>query len=297
MPTNVIAVFKLTKYFLHYPNEPCMKKSLCPPGKAAVKRFLSFHLFGLSLIIFVSSCGPGNSAKSDPVLSPSEIMKNMMSFSYYKSDYLKLSEDFTAFNANKEQITTSQFFKLISTGDYLPLRLKIKDSIVYRLCPIARPANKDIRSYLRQIGKTELEHYQMEGKSLPPYQFTDLDGQVYTPENTKGKILAINTWFIHCQACNEEMPDLNQLVKKYKNRKDILFVSLAFDAREALKTFLIKKQFDYAVVPVDTSYIEHQLKLNAYPTHLVINKNGLIKKVMNDPGELAIVLAKEAAKP
>lgn len=274
-----------------------MKTSLCLFNKAAAKRFLSCNLFSLSLLIFFSSCTPKNPAESDPVIPPAEIMKNMMSFSYYKSDYLRLSEDFTAFNADQEQITTRQFFKLISTGDYLPLRLKVKDSIVYKLHSVAQSDDENIHTYLQQIGKTELEHYQMEGKPLPPYRFTDLSGRLYTPENTKGKTLVINTWFIRCQACNYEMPDLNQLVKKYKNRKDILFVSLAFDTGAELKTYLTKKQFDYAAVSVDRNYLEHQLKINAYPTHLVINKNGLIKKVMNDPRELAIVLAQEAAKP
>lgn len=261
------------------------------------KRFFPFNLFSLTLLLFASSCGPKNPAESDPVTPPAEIMKNIKSFSYYKSDYLRLSEDFTAFNDDREQITPGQFFTQLSTGCYLPLRLKIKDSIVYRLHPLVPSDNEDIRSYLEQIGKIELKHYQMEGKPLPPYQITDLNGQHYSPENTKGKILVLNTWFIHCHACNDEMPDLNKLVIKYKNRKDILFVSLAFDTRSQLKAYLTKKRFDYANVPVDKDYIEKQLNLNMYPTHLVINKNGMIKKVMNDPRELAIVLAQEAAKP
>jgi len=44
------------------------------------------------------------------------------------------------------------------------------------------------------------------------------------------------------------LPALNKLVTQYVNRKDIVFVSLAFDKKEALKEFLSKTTFKYAVL-------------------------------------------------
>ena len=45
-----------------------------------------------------------------------------------------------------------------------------------------------------------LVHYKMEGKPIPAFNFSDIDGNLYTSENTKGKIdkqtkmVIINKW-------------------------------------------------------------------------------------------------------
>lgn len=78
------------------------------------------------------------------------------------------------------------------------------------------------------------------------------------------------------------MPELNKIVQQYKNRNDIVFVSLASDSDVALKKFLSKRNFDYAVVPNQKEFMDTTLNLEIYPTHFIINKRGTITKVVND---------------
>ena len=101
-------------------------------------------------------------------------------------------------------------------------------------------------------------------------------------------------WFIHCQRCVQEMPELNKLVQQYKNRKDIIFISLATDTNQELKKFLTKKTFNYSVVPNQKSYITDTLNISTYPTHIIINKKGTISKVVSDYKELSVALKKES---
>ena len=42
---------------------------------------------------------------------------------------------------------------------------------------------------------------------------------------TKGKIVVMNCWYITCSMCVKEMPELNKLVKKYKNNPNLTFKS------------------------------------------------------------------------
>jgi hypothetical protein len=92
----------------------------------------------------------------------------------------------------------------------------------------------------------------------------------------------------------QEMPDLNLLVKEYRKRKDIIFISLATDTNQELESFLTKKTFSYAIVPTQKSYISEILEISSYPTHIVIDKKGLISKVVGNYKELAIALKKES---
>ncbi len=231
------------------------------------------------------------------MVNPAAVSKDGMAMAYYQRDHLRLAEDFSAYDSHSHSISKKQFLQQLTTGNYLPLRLNSPNGAwTYQLYKLTGREGKDVKEIIQQFAGNYLQHYEMEGKKFPPFHYVDLDGKVYTRENTKGKILVLKSWFIRCQACNEEMPELNNVVDQYKNRKDILFVSIAFDTKMALVAFEKKKGFKYAIAPVKEHYISKTLKTNEYPTHWIINKQGIIVKMVNEPGELIAALSREASK-
>lgn len=220
-----------------------------------------------------------------------------MDFLTYRQAHLRLSEDFKALDESGAIINRETFLHRLSSGNYLPVRLQSGDSLAsYQLYKLSSPANNEIGEIIQQWGSHLLANYKMEGKELPPYQFVDMDGNVYTKEATKGKLLVLKCWFIGCIPCVKEMPALNNLKKSYPSRNDIIFVGLAFDSRTGLDSFLKKTRFDYAVVPEQKQYILNDLGITQFPTHLIVNKAGVIAKVLDDDKELATALAKETSK-
>ena len=117
-----------------------------------------------------------------------------------------------------------------------------------------------------------------------------MNGVEFNNENTKGKILILKCWFIACKSCVAEFPQLNELVGKYKNRNDMVFVSLAFDAKKDLELFLQKKPFSYSVVADQKQFILNNLDIKTYPTHIIIDQKGLIRKVVTEADEMIIAL-------
>jgi peroxiredoxin len=226
-----------------------------------------------------------------PIISTDVVLKDFRSFWSYYTDRVKLYDDFTAFDPKGQKIGKGAFLKQLKTGKYFPLVLHAKANILsYRLEKITRKSDPVIAGYMKQFSAQELIFYNMLGKSAPSFHFTDINGKVYTPENTKGKIVLLKCWFIGCVACVEEMPALNELVAKYKNRTDILFVSLAPDSKEKLTKFFQKTHFDYAKVFEQGAYMTEKLKVNSYPTHFVIGKDGKLIRVVQYEEQLAEVL-------
>jgi len=231
-----------------------------------------------------------------PVENPGKVLQNFMNFLYYNRDYLRLADDdYKAYDNNGTVISKGEFLDTLSKGKYLPMRLNSKTE-TYQLYRLPNSVDKDVSATIAQYATTYADAYKKEGMRLPAYRFIDLNGKIYTSENTLGKILVLKCWFLACQACREEIPQLNELADRYKNRKDILFVSLVFDQPKAIKAFLKKTAFNYAIVPNKEAYMDKILKVHEYPTHFVIDKQGYIVKMVNEPGELITTLTKEAAK-
>jgi thiol-disulfide isomerase/thioredoxin len=217
---------------------------------------------------------------------------------WYNYDYynIHLAQDFIALNTNSTVLSKTQFLNKLITGKFLALKTAIENNIpTYKLFKL-NSKHSDIASIIIQSASSEISNYKMEGKKLPNFNFTDLNGNIYNGATTKGKIIILKCWFIHCKVCVQEFPELNELVNKNNKDKNIIFLSLASDNKYDLIDFLKKKPFNYAVVPNSDKYMSQSLGVQQYPTHLFVDKNGVIQKVVNSADDLIAFLQKTKLK-
>lgn len=238
-------------------------------------------MFILICFLMMASCQQSNDINTDAI--GGQLENSYQDWWLYYNDSIKLASKFKPLDTNLKEISKEVFLKSLCTGNYIPLRCSSnKRNNVYKLYELKQIADENISSTIKNIAQVELENFLKEGQEMKPFRFVDLNGNLFTSENTKGKIVVLKCWFINCKKCVEEMPELNKIVQQYKNRNDIVFVSLASDSDVALKKFLSKRNFDYAVVPNQKEFMDTTLNLEIYPTHFIINKRGTITKVVND---------------
>ncbi|BAO54882.1 disulfide oxidoreductase related to ResA [Nonlabens marinus S1-08] len=143
--------------------------------------------------------------------------------------------------------------------------------VIYKKSSAAEKAQR--QSF--QMSLKAMDPNYFKGQYAKPFSVTDMDGNVYTNESLKGKVVVLNFWFIGCAPCIEEMPVLNQLVDKYKG-KDVVFLAITYNKKSELEEFLNKKQFDYQIIPENTA-IASEYKIMAYPDHIIIDKKSVIQ--------------------
>lgn len=231
-----------------------------------------------------------------PLVETSTSLKSFNDFWKYYIRHISLFEDFLAFDEADRAINKAEFLTKMKTGLYFPLALDAAQGEThYRLERIPATADKMIAVYMKDFAKQQSVFNQMEGKDFPNFSFVDLDGNQYNNESTKGKVLVIKCWFVSCVPCVAEMPELNHLVQRHKDRNDILFLSLAIDEAEALKGFLSKTKFDYSTVALQKEFMKDQLKVTGYPSHFLVGKNGKLSRVLPDARVLGDFIARELA--
>lgn len=232
----------------------------------------------------------------DPAIYPDELERDYMQWWTYHSYYISLSSDFTGLGEESDTIPKKLFLNRLNTGDFVPVKIKSGEGVVYKLYRLSSAADKSISATIKNESSIALKHLNMEGETFPKFGFTDLAGNYFTSENTSGKLTIFKTWFIGCKACVEEFPELNELVDRHKNENDIVFISLALDAASELEKFLLKKPFRYKVVPEMEDFIEKTLGQSIYPSHIIVDREGKIVKVVNKASEMISVL-EQVTKP
>ena len=258
-----------------------------------MKKYLLLSFF--VAILAIVSCSE-KSEPGAPNVDVNQLEKDYMKWLTYQYENIHLSSKFVAFDNSSKEISKGAFLKSLTTGDYIPVELTSKDSTTYyQLFKLDNTADKQISSSIKIYASQANTNFEMEGKPFPPFSFKDVNGVEYNNENTKGKTIVFKCWFIACKACVAEFPELNEFVKKYQNRNDVFFISLAIDSKENLLKFLATKTFSYAVIPEQRELMIKVLNITSFPTHLIVNKNGIIQSVANNAEEL--IAAFENKKP
>ena len=130
-----------------------------------------------------------------------------------------------------------------------------------------------------------------ETKATQAFDFTamDKDGKTVKLSDFKGKKVYINMWASWCGPCMREIPELEKVYQKYKDNKDIVFLSMTSpnDAefknqspQDKSKDVILKKAKELgATYPVlfdvnDRFIINYAIR--SFPTHIFINSDGTI---------------------
>lgn len=115
------------------------------------------------------------------------------------------------------------------------------------------------------------------GEKIKSFKEKDMEGKKFCLKEMKGKVVILNFWFIGCPPCREEIPKLNQTVEKYKNNPDVVFIAIALDDASSLKEFLKTNPFKYHIIDNGRYIAQGIYGINGFPTHVVVDKNGIIR--------------------
>jgi thiol-disulfide isomerase/thioredoxin len=164
---------------------------------------------------------------------------------------------------------------LLSSGDY---KLARKDTAAaapeYIILRYTEEEKKKLAS--RPFTKPTESKYFKTGTSIASFSDRDMEGNHYKLKNMKGKIVVLNFWFVNCGPCRMEIPELNKLTEKYAANPDVVFIAIALDPREQVEEFLNQRPFKYHIIE-NGRYITSQYGVASYPTHVVVDKEGIVR--------------------
>jgi thiol-disulfide isomerase/thioredoxin len=118
------------------------------------------------------------------------------------------------------------------------------------------------------------------GKKLPAFISLSLDGKRISSHQLKGKVVLLDFWEVWCGPCIESMPKVQKIYEEYK-QKGLLVLGVMSETKKntvSAASRLIKlKGITFPSILND--HLKNDLKINAVPTYLLINKSGEIVDV------------------
>jgi thiol-disulfide isomerase/thioredoxin len=109
---------------------------------------------------------------------------------------------------------------------------------------------------------------------MPAFLVNDLDGNPVSTAAWKGKVVFINFWATWCPPCRAEIPVLIDLANRYKDRLQIVGVSVDDGDPADVKQFAKQAGINYPIVMANRAIVAEYGGVAALPTMFVVNPDG-----------------------
>ncbi|MFN8308610.1 MAG: TlpA disulfide reductase family protein [Chitinophagales bacterium] len=189
-----------------------------------------------------------------------------------------LDENSIIKDSTGRQITKIEFYEALVSGNFQfkPIKDRTGQIIEFLLVRCDRKNNNTQLNVVSNSGCAPTSAYTV-GMLAPDFSGRDLSDTVtYDFNFFKGrKVVVLHFWFTKCKPCLDEIPDLNHLKERYRDRADIVFIAPTFELKEGIDEFLTEHRFDYAILPESYEAIKNY-KVTAYPLNVIIDFEGRI---------------------
>jgi thiol-disulfide isomerase/thioredoxin len=114
-------------------------------------------------------------------------------------------------------------------------------------------------------------------KPLPDFSMSDAEGKTWHLGDLKGKVALVNLWATWCGPCRDELPYLQKLFNKVRERKDLVVLTLNTDENPGLiMPFLNQNKYTFPVLPA-ASYVNQLIPELSIPRNWIVDAGGVLK--------------------
>ena len=162
-------------------------------------------------------------------------------------------------------------------------------SAVYNFTSIATAA----RSRSRRRAAPAPERPTLEaGTAAPAFTFRDLGNAEHRLSDYRGKVLLLDFWATWCGPCRAEAPQLAALLAKYGPQGLVIVGVNPNDSLADVQSFMREFNLSWPTVREPTDGPIHRLfRINAWPTHILIGKDGTILANRVGAGDMSALIA------
>jgi peroxiredoxin len=176
------------------------------------------------------------------------------------------------YDADKNKISADQFNHLLAKGTY-----------------VSKQHTKEDGSEEVSLISIEAHSKTLENTLVPNFQLIDIEGKGFSKKDIEGKVTVLTFWMTSSFACTQELNAMNELAQQYDKNKSFEWLALALDQSADLSRFLRGRKLDFTFVS-DQENFAQQLGILAYPTHLIIDKDGIIRRaIVRQPNSQALL--------
>ncbi|RBP87036.1 DsbE subfamily thiol:disulfide oxidoreductase [Cytobacillus firmus] len=170
--------------------------------------------------------------------------------------------------------------KFLFAAAVIVLLLFIVDKTILKEKGVVEQAGQ-MQKYDKMENPEDLPVGLEKGNLAPDFELTDMEGNPVKLSDFRGKAVLLNFWASWCPPCRAEMPHMEKLYNKYKDKNfDILAVNLTNTEKNSGDAEKFVKELGLTfTIPMDVKgEAGSDYNIMAYPTSYFIDSDGVIRE-------------------
>lgn len=131
-------------------------------------------------------------------------------------------------------------------------------------------ASLDVPQFAAALEKLEAND---KNRQNTDFKLTDLEGKTWDLKDQKGKVVLVNFWATWCSPCRKEMPDLDALYKRFKNR-GLIILAISDEDIGKVRPFIAEHKVSYPILLDPGRKVNELFEIEGIPKTFVYDREG-----------------------
>ena len=118
----------------------------------------------------------------------------------------------------------------------------------------------------------------------PRFNAKTTDGEKFSNESIKGKVVLLEFWTTWCGYCNEEAPFIDKIGKELADKGLLLLAINVGESKKTVTKFLVQHPRNCKIVLMEDTNLAAMYQATAYPIYVVIDREGNIAGTQRGAG-------------
>ncbi len=171
-------------------------------------------------------------------------------------------------------------------------KIEMRQKVVKKGLKIDQPVDESLFTFTPPPGAKEVKELKLfgamtskpdlAGKPALAFEVKSIGGETFSLAALKGKTVLLDFWATWCGPCRKSMPVLEKISREFKNSNLLVLGVNTGEDREVVEQYLKKTPLEYPAVLSGESGILESYGVTAYPTFILIGRDGTI--IANEAG-------------
>ncbi len=105
------------------------------------------------------------------------------------------------------------------------------------------------------------------------FTLSDLQGKTWELKDLRGKVVLVNFWATWCPPCRKEMPDLESLQERFKDRGFVV-LAISDEEQDKVRPFISERKITYPVLLDQGRKVNDLFQVEGIPKSFVYDREG-----------------------